>query len=48
MAINMDNWLPEKGKPNIEMIVRLIFLINFLSATQDIAVDGWSLSVLKK
>ncbi|XP_060851932.1 acetyl-coenzyme A transporter 1-like [Rhopalosiphum padi] len=48
MAINMDNWLPEKGKPNLEMIVRLIFLINFLSATQDIAVDGWSLSVLKK
>ncbi|CAI6347969.1 unnamed protein product [Macrosiphum euphorbiae] len=48
MSINMDNWLPETGRPNLIMIVRMIFVINFLSATQDIAVDGWSLTVLKK
>lgn len=48
MASNMDDWLPEVGKPNLKMIVRMIFAVNFLSATQDIAVDGWSLSVLKK
>lgn len=48
MANNMDDWLPEVGKPNLKMIVRMIFAVNFLSATQDIAVDGWSLSVLKK
>ncbi|KAL5239627.1 hypothetical protein ACI65C_007037 [Semiaphis heraclei] len=48
MAINMDNWLPERGQPNLMMIVRMIFVVNFLSATQDIAVDGWSLTVLKK
>ncbi|XP_060878936.1 acetyl-coenzyme A transporter 1-like [Metopolophium dirhodum] len=48
MSINMDNWLPETGRPNLTMIVRMIFVINFLSATQDIAVDGWSLTVLKK
>lgn len=48
MAINMDDWLPETGRPNLTMIVRMIFVVNFLSATQDIAVDGWSLTVLKK
>lgn len=48
MAINMDEWLPEIGKPNLTMIVRMVFVVNFLSATQDIAVDGWSLTVLKK
>uniref|UniRef100_A0A2H8TZP9 Acetyl-coenzyme A transporter 1 n=2 Tax=Melanaphis sacchari TaxID=742174 RepID=A0A2H8TZP9_9HEMI len=48
MAINMDDWLPETGQPNLKMLVCIIFVVNFLSATQDIAVDGWSLSVLKK
>ncbi|XP_015365764.1 PREDICTED: acetyl-coenzyme A transporter 1-like [Diuraphis noxia] len=48
MAFNMDNWLPETGRPNLTMIVRMVFVVNFLSATQDIVVDGWSLTVLKK
>lgn len=48
MARNIEDWLPETGKPNLKMIVYIIFIVNFLSATQDIAVDGWSLTMLKK
>jgi len=48
MAINVDDWLPESGKPNLKMITTVIFALNFLSATQDVAVDGWSLTMLKK
>lgn len=47
-AKNIDEWLPESGKPNIKMIVYITFVTNFLSATQDIVVDGWSLTMLKK
>lgn len=47
-ANNIDDWLPESGKPNLTMIVCVIFAINVLSAIQDIVVDGWSLTMLKK
>ncbi|XP_026805456.1 acetyl-coenzyme A transporter 1-like [Rhopalosiphum maidis] len=47
-ADNIDDWLPESGKPNLNMIVCVLFLINFLAATQDIVVDSWALSLLKK
>lgn len=45
---NIDDWLPESGKLNLNMIVCVLFLINFLAATQDIVVDSWALSLLKK
>jgi len=48
LASNIDDWLPEKGKPKINMILIVVFVINFLSATQDIVVDGWALTLLKK
>lgn len=48
MASNIDTWLPDTGKPNLKMLIIVIFLINFLSATQDIVVDGWALTMLKK
>jgi len=47
-ASEIDNLLPETGKPNIMMLVYIFFIINFLAATQDIAVDGWALTMLKK
>lgn len=43
-----ENLLPETGKPNIMVLVCIFFMINFLAATQDIAVDGWALTMLKK
>jgi len=48
MAYNIDNWLPESGKPNLKMIVCVVFAINALSTIQDIVVDGWSLTMLKR
>lgn len=48
MANNIDEWLPESGKPNIEMILCVVFFVNLLSATQTIVVDGWALTMLKK
>uniref|UniRef100_A0A2S2QEU1 Acetyl-coenzyme A transporter 1 n=1 Tax=Sipha flava TaxID=143950 RepID=A0A2S2QEU1_9HEMI len=45
---NIDTFLPEKEKPNITALVIIFFSIVFLSATQDIAVDGWALTMLKK
>lgn len=47
-ANNTDEWLPESGKPNLKMIVCLLFIINLLNTTQDIAVDSWALTMLKK
>jgi len=48
MAYKIDDWLPKSGEANLTMIVLVIFTINFMSATQDIVVDGWGLTVLKK
>ncbi|XP_026808439.1 acetyl-coenzyme A transporter 1-like [Rhopalosiphum maidis] len=48
IASNIDNWLPESGKPNLKMLIIVVFVVNILSATQDIVVDGWALTMLKK
>ncbi|XP_022174745.1 acetyl-coenzyme A transporter 1-like [Myzus persicae] len=48
MASNIDDWLPESGKPNLTMLITVVFVVNILSATQDIVVDGWALTMLKK
>lgn len=50
MATNIDIWLHESEteKPNITMISYALFVTYFLVATQDIIVDGWALTMLKK
>lgn len=48
MGNSIDILLPEKGKPKVMILVYIFFVTNFLSATQDIAVDGWALTMLKK
>uniref|UniRef100_A0A2S2QHE6 Acetyl-coenzyme A transporter 1 n=1 Tax=Sipha flava TaxID=143950 RepID=A0A2S2QHE6_9HEMI len=48
MSKNIDDWLPETGKPNIVKLVYVFFIAKILAATQDIAVDGWALTMLKK
>lgn len=48
MASNIEDWLPESGKPNLKMLIIVIFVVNILSATQDIVVDGWALTILNK
>lgn len=48
MAQDIDDLLPETGKPDITMLIYMFFIANFLAATQDIVVDGWALTMLKK
>ncbi|XP_063702414.1 acetyl-coenzyme A transporter 1 [Culicoides brevitarsis] len=49
LSYHVNQWLGgEDGKePNVTVLTVLFFAINFLGATQDIAVDGWALSMLK-
>lgn len=45
----VDRWLGGNGiEPNVPLLTALFFLLNFLAATQDIAVDGWALTMLKR
>ncbi|KAH8303579.1 hypothetical protein KR018_003975 [Drosophila ironensis] len=51
LSQHVDRWLgggPEGVEPNVQMLTLLFFLLNFLAATQDIAVDGWALTMLKR
>lgn len=38
----------EGDEPSIFYLVSVFFLLNFLAATQDIAVDGWALTMLRR
>ncbi|XP_044727688.1 acetyl-coenzyme A transporter 1 [Chrysoperla carnea] len=45
----VDSWLgSENSEPNINALTVAFFFLNFLAATQDIAVDGWALTMLQK
>lgn len=48
MAIDINDLLPETGKPNILKLVFVFFTSTFMAATQDIVVDGWALTLLQK
>lgn len=40
---------PSTGaKPNIQLLTFIFLMLNFLAATQDIAVDGWALTMLAR
>lgn len=38
----------ESDIPNVLLLTVVFFSLNFLAATQDIAVDGWALTMLQK
>lgn len=49
LSAHVDRWLGGKDmEPNVSILTTLFFLLNFLAATQDIAVDGWALTMLKR
>lgn len=47
---HIDRWLGnEEDSPlNIGLLTVLFFILNVLAATQDIVVDGWALTMLKR
>ena len=45
----IDAWMADDGsEPNVEALTALFFALYFLCATQDIAVDGWALTMLSE
>ncbi|CAG5108819.1 Similar to Slc33a1: Acetyl-coenzyme A transporter 1 (Mus musculus) [Cotesia congregata] len=45
----VQDWLgSDTEAPNIGLLTILFFTLNVLAATQDIAVDGWALTMLKR
>lgn len=53
LSFNLDLLLGEDGAgtshtPNVVLLTGIFFLLNFLAATQDIAVDGWALTILSR
>ena len=49
LAQNVNTWLGEEGKdPQIVLLTSVFFVLWFLTATQDIIVDGWCLTMLQR
>lgn len=51
ISLNIDGWIGDgsRAKPhNIDMLTITFFISNALSAIQDVAVDGWALTILRK
>ncbi len=47
LAQNVDFYL-DSNPPNVFTLTCMFFFLNFLAATQDIAVDGWALTMLQR
>lgn len=50
---SVSDWLGYRGnnkdeEPQVALLTALFFTLYFLAATQDIAVDGWALTMLKR
>ena len=50
LSSHVDRWLgnEEGSELNIGLLTALFFVLNLLAATQDIVVDGWALTMLKR
>jgi len=49
LSYNVDFYLgKDGGAPQVTMLTGMFFFLNFLAATQDIAVDGWALTMLQR
>ncbi|XP_050522845.1 acetyl-coenzyme A transporter 1-like isoform X1 [Daktulosphaira vitifoliae] len=47
-AYNINDWIYKDDRVHILILSATFFLTNLLAATQDVAVDGWALTLLKK
>ncbi|XP_017487205.1 PREDICTED: acetyl-coenzyme A transporter 1-like [Rhagoletis zephyria] len=47
ISFNIENLLNSSAGPQMTVLTVMFFALNFLAATQDIAVDGWALTMLK-
>ncbi|XP_050430843.1 acetyl-coenzyme A transporter 1-like isoform X3 [Adelges cooleyi] len=47
-GVHFDSWIGTEGKPQVAIITFIFFCIHLFAATQNIAVDGWALTMLRK
>ncbi|XP_003441755.1 acetyl-coenzyme A transporter 1 [Oreochromis niloticus] len=48
LSAKVDSLLQSKGGPDVVTLTAVFFVLAFLAATQDIAVDGWALTMLSR
>jgi MFS transporter, PAT family, solute carrier family 33 (acetyl-CoA transportor), member 1 len=50
LSTKIDSWFGDGDtqKPQVVLITAVFFLVWFLTATQDIVVDGWAVAMLKR
>ena len=51
LSFNVDHYLGDgspDSSPDVTTLTAMFFFLNFLAATQDIAVDGWALTMLQR
>ncbi|XP_055379305.1 acetyl-coenzyme A transporter 1 [Condylostylus longicornis] len=53
LSYHVDQWIggstnTDNFTPDVKSLTLIFFALNFLAATQDIAVDGWALTMLKR
>lgn len=49
MSYSVTSWLgTDEIAPSMTVLTISFLFLNFLAATQDIAVDGWALTMLKR
>lgn len=48
LSMSVNSLLQSEGGPQVVMLTAVFFMLAFLAATQDIAVDGWALTMLSR
>lgn len=50
LAQNVNEWMGDgaQKRPQMILLTAVFFVLWFLAATQDIVVDGWALTMLKR
>lgn len=48
LSVTVNSLLQNEARPNVVTLTAVFFMLAFLAATQDIAVDGWALTMLSR
>lgn len=48
LSVTVNSLMQSEGGPNVVALTAVFFMLAFLAATQDIAVDGWALTMLSR
>ncbi|XP_046678576.1 acetyl-coenzyme A transporter 1-like [Homalodisca vitripennis] len=48
LSYRANAWIDDPAGPRIVLLTVFFFLLTFLAATQDVALDGWAITMLKR